>query len=110
MYRSMEEVRRLCAERAAASQVTLDRYVGVPGQVLASSMLRTLLGFPVQRWQPSRDPTAATSKQRDWGLVVGEGMGLAGGAPLVRRTIGILLPSWVPLAFQQTGLRKYVQA
>ena len=35
VYRSMEEVRRDCAERAAASQVTLDRYVGVPGQVPA---------------------------------------------------------------------------
>ena len=35
VYRSMKEVRRLCAERAAASQVTLDRYVGMPGQVLA---------------------------------------------------------------------------
>ena len=35
VYRSMGEVRRLCAERAAASQVTLDRYVGMLGQVLA---------------------------------------------------------------------------
>ena len=37
VHRSMEEVRRDCAERAAASQVTLDRYVGMPGQVLAVS-------------------------------------------------------------------------
>ena len=59
VYRSMEEVRRDCAERAAASQVTLDRYVGAPGQVLAvtsGSDFRIIAFAPVSDSASPRAP------------------------------------------------------
>ena len=59
VYRSMEEVRRDCAERAAASQVTLGRYVGMPGQVPAvtsGSDFRRIAFAPVSDSASSSTP------------------------------------------------------